>query len=94
MALNALDQDTISRGLNLVKLFHDQIGEMNDFNVLFDAQGGLKSRYSQPDLDGIASFYGMTTAQFNDAMYVVTGLILPILNANRTQLVIPATIAR
>lgn len=94
MALNAMDQDTVSRGLRLIKLLHDNIAEMNDVNVLFDAEGGLKARYTQADLDAIAGFFGMTTGQFNDAMYVVTGLVLPLLNANRTQLVVPATVAR
>ena len=94
MALNAMDQDTVSRGLTLIKMFHDQSGELNDLNVLFDADGGLKSRYTQQDLDTVASFYGMTTTQFDDAMYVLTGLILPILNNSRTQLVVPAPVAR
>lgn len=93
MALNAMDQNTISRGLKLIDQLHGMTAELQDLNVLFDAEGGLKARYTQPDLDALSSLFGMTTTQFNDAMYVLTALILPILVANRTQMVVPATIA-
>lgn len=94
MALNTLDQNTVSRGLEVIKWLNKNISEIGDLNVLFDASGGLKSRYTQEDLDALPGLYGMTVQQFNDAMYVVTALILPILTTNRTQLVVPANIAQ
>ena len=94
MALNTLDQDTIKRGLDAIEWLQTHIAEMTDLNVLFDSGGGLKARYTQADLDALPGLYGMTVEQFNDAMYVVTTLILPILAANRVQLTVPANIAK
>ena len=94
MALNSMDQDTISRGLKIIAFLHENAATIQDLNVLYDAQGGLKSRITQEDLDAVGGFYGMTVAQLNDAMYVLTALIMPILTANRTQLVVPATVGR
>lgn len=76
MALTALESDTISRGMAAAKVLLDQIKPAVDqMNILYDSQGGLKTTITQEDLDSVPSFSGLTKSQLDDGMFVLTATV-------------------
>lgn len=75
MALSTLQLNTISRGCQTAQKLLDLYSLLKELNVIYDAGGGLKATIQQSDLDAVASFSGLTTAQLADGMYVITTLV-------------------
>lgn len=76
MSLSALGQNTVTRGINAAKYLIEVLKPvLDELNIIYDASGGLKSTIVQSDLDGIASFSGLTKAQLDDGMFALTSTI-------------------
>lgn len=87
MALSALGQNTVSRGINAAKYLIEVLKPvLDELNIVYDASGGLKSTIVQSDLDGIASFSGLTKQELDDALYSLTTTIRTDLTNSYTQL--------
>jgi hypothetical protein len=87
LALNALGQNTVSRGINAAKYLVEQLKPiLDELNIIYDSQDGLKSTIQQSDLDGIPSFSGLTKQQLDDGMYVLTATIRTDLSNGYSQL--------
>lgn len=91
--LNSFQQDTIVRGLQIAQFLHDNDTLFYDLKILYDSVGtGIKDILdAMPDngqsaLDELGALNGMTVAELNDIMYVVTALVEPIITAARAQL--------
>jgi hypothetical protein len=76
VALSPLGQNTVSRAITAAKYLLETLKPiLDELNVTYDSQGGLKSTIGQADLDGITSFSGLTKAQLDDGMYVLTATL-------------------
>lgn len=87
MALTTLDQNVISRGAAAARAILAVYPELKLLNVLFDGTGGTKSTVTQPALDAIASYSGLTTTQLDDGYFALTATIKNDIEAAYTQLV-------
>jgi hypothetical protein len=73
MALNALEKNTISRGILAAQLVVEQLKPVLDsLNIIYDSGGGAKTTIDQPGLDEVASFSGLTKMQLDDGLYALT----------------------
>jgi hypothetical protein len=85
--VSPLAQNTVSRGINAAKYLVETLKPiLDELNVIYDSQGGLKSTIQQSDLDSVASFSGLTKTQLDDAFYVLTATIRTDLANGLTQL--------
>lgn len=76
MAMTALEQDAITRGMQAAKTLLAMIKpEADQLNVLYDSEGGLSTTITQDDLDSVPGFSGLTKQQLDDEMYVLTSTI-------------------
>ncbi len=72
----ALELNTISRGLAAAKKVLEELKPVIDaLNIIYDSEGGAKTTITQEDLDGVASFSGLTKAQLDDGMWVLTATL-------------------
>jgi hypothetical protein len=76
MPLNQLAQTTILRGIQSARKVLEELKPVIDgINIVYDSQGGLKDTITQQDLDDLSSLSGLTKAQLDDAMYVLTAVL-------------------
>lgn len=88
MALTALEQNTVIRGLQIAKKVIEELKPAVDaLNIIYDAEGGVKTTLTQEDLDGVAIFSGLTKAQLDDGMYVLTAVLKTDISNGFTQLI-------
>ena len=74
--MNALAQNTVSRGLTAAKKAIEELKPvLDELNILYDSQGGLKETMTQGDLDSVASFSALTKQQLDDGMYALTATL-------------------
>ncbi len=87
MAITALEQDTVSRGIaTAAKVLRDIYPLVKELNILYDSTGGVKDTLTQPDLDGVASYSGITKAQVDDGMFVLTSTLRTAIESAYAQL--------
>lgn len=87
MALNALEQNTISRAKHMARKLLEEVKPIIDgLNIAYDGSGGVKSTVDQADLDSDPSLSNPTKAQLDDALYVMTDTIRTALANSYTQL--------
>lgn len=88
MALTALEQDTISRGIAAARKVLDELKPVLDsLNVIYDAEGGAKETIQQSAIDAVPQWSGLTKAQLDDGMYALTGTLRPAIHNAYTALV-------
>lgn len=76
MALTALEKDTVSRALQVAQLVLAQLKPVIDaLNIIYDSDGGAHQTITQPGLDAVPSFSGLTKAQLDDGMFALTSTI-------------------
>lgn len=76
MALNALEQNTVSKGMAAAKMVIEQLYPvLKELNIIYDSQGGVKTTIDQAGLDGVASFSGLTKQQLDDGMFALTATL-------------------
>ncbi len=83
MAITILEQNTVSNGCAIAsKILKDIFPLLSELNIIYDSDGGVKQTLTQQKLDSVASFSGLTKAQLDDGMFVLTATLRPaILNA-------------
>jgi hypothetical protein len=87
MALTPLEQDVVSRGAQAAsKVIYELKPIIDSLNILYDSQGGAKETISQPELDAVSSFSGLTKTQLDDGMYVLTSTLRTAINSAYAQL--------
>lgn len=87
MALTALEQDTISRGMQAARQLVDTVKPaLEGLNVIYNGAGGVKETVTQEDLDSYAAYSGLTKSQLDDGMYAMTATLLADLTAAFAQL--------
>ena len=88
MALTALEKATIGEGIQAARKIINELKPVLDrLNVIYDANTGAKVTITQNNLDLVADYSGLTKAQLDDGMYVLTATLrADIVNAY-TQLV-------
>ncbi len=76
MAISTLEQNTVTQGLRTAKLVIEKLAPvLNELNVIYDAGGGVKETLTQPELDSVAAFGGITKAQLDDGMFALTSTL-------------------
>jgi hypothetical protein len=87
VAILTLEYDTITQAAAVCKkILHELEPALAQFREIYDAGGGVKETLTQEDLDGVASFSGLTKAQCDDALYALTALLLPAIEQSTTAL--------
>lgn len=87
MALTPMAITMIKDAAALALLIKQEIKPRLDmFNVQYDAQDALKSTIQQADLDEVIELSGLTKAELDDAMYVLTNGIKGVVDASTSQL--------
>lgn len=87
MALTPLETNTVSRGMQLAKYLVEQLKPvLDELNVIYDADGGVKSTITQQNLDLVPGFSGLTKQQLDDAYYVLTSVVRTDLDNGLSQL--------
>ncbi len=87
MAITTLEQNTVTKGANAAKLVIEQLKPAIDaLNIIYDSQGGIKETLTQGELDSVASFSGITKAQVDDGMFVLTSTLRTAINTAYSQL--------
>lgn len=85
--MTPLEQNTVSIAMKNAKTLIEQIKPvLDELNVLYDSDGGLKTTINQAKLDSVASFSGLTKTQLDDGMYALTSTIRGDLATAYTQL--------
>lgn len=73
MALTKLELDTIRRGCRSAQIVLETLKPLIDeLNVIYDSEGGVKSTIQQTDLDAETSLSEITKQQLDDGMYALT----------------------
>lgn len=76
MAIDVLEANTVSKGMQIAKLILEQVKPVIDaLNVVYDSQGGVKETLTQAELDSVSSYSGLTKTQLDDGMYVLTSTL-------------------
>lgn len=74
--MTALESNTISLSLQAAKKVLDELKPVIDrLNIIYDSEGGAKTTITQEDLDGVASFSGLTKTQLDDGMWILTSVL-------------------
>lgn len=85
--LNTLEANTIARGRAMARKLLEEVKPILDgLNTIYDSAGGVKETVDQGDLDAASELSGLTKAQLDDAMYVMTATIKTALQDGYTQL--------
>lgn len=86
MALTPHEQNTLTNGsiaaMELIQLY----GKIKELNEAYDSGGGIKSTVTQNNLN-LMNWSGVTKAQTEDGMYVITTVIKAAIENSYTQLV-------
>lgn len=87
MALTTLEQNTINRACVQAKILLEQLKPiLDEMNSIYDSAGGAKTSITQQNLDAATYLSGLTKAQLDDGMFVLTGTIKGDLANGLTQL--------
>ena len=93
MALNALEQSTVNRGIAAArKVITELKPVLDDLNVVYDRETvGVKATVTQEDLDGATYLSGLTKAELDDGMFALTSTLKTAIGNAYTQLAILAS---
>ncbi len=87
MSLTTLEKNTVNRGCIQAKILIEQVKPLLDeMNAIYDSAGGVKTTITQEDLDAESSLSGLTKAQLDDGMFVLTSTLKGDLANGLTQL--------
>lgn len=87
MALTTLEQNTVSRACQTAKTIIEQIYPLLlELDIIYNSSGGAKTTITQPGLDAITSFSGLTKNQLDDGLFALTSTIKADVLAAYTQL--------
>ncbi len=88
MALDALEATTIARATAAARKILEELKPILDgLNVIYDTETtGAKVTITQADLDSAPNLSGITKAQLDDGMYVLTATIRTAVANGYTQL--------
>lgn len=88
MALSVLEKATISEGIQAARTVINELKPVLDrLNVVYDSVGGVKETTTQNNLDLVTDWSGVTKAQVDDGMFVLTSTLRTAINNAYTQLV-------
>jgi len=80
MAASQLELDTLSKAFAVSKqLLLDLQPKLESLREIYDSAGGVKATLTQEDMDAIPELSGLTKAQLDDGLYVLTTTIVPAL---------------
>jgi hypothetical protein len=82
MALTKLEDRITSLGILASQKIIELEALLHQINVEYDGLGNVKNTVTQQNMDATPALSGMTKAQLDDSMYVLTALILPVLQTN------------
>lgn len=86
--MNPVLSDLVSHACQLADQLLQMRGQLDELNVLYDSQGGFKTSITHEEEAQIAdTFHGLTKAQLDDGMYVLTATIKGALNNSFSQIV-------
>lgn len=87
MALSVLETNTLAKACAVAKqLLLDLQPKMTSLREIYDSAGGVKATLTQADLDAEEALSGITKAQVDDALYVLTAALLPAIEAGLASL--------
>lgn len=87
MALSVLERDTLARACAVAKqTLLDLQPKVTGLREIYDSAGGVKTTLTQADLDAEEALSGITKAEVDDAMFVLTGGVLPAIEAGLSSL--------
>jgi hypothetical protein len=83
MAMSAAHQNFVSATSYRAKILLDQIGPLDQLNVLWAGSPGYDTAITQEEIDSVESFAGagLTAQNLADAEYVLAGILTSINNA-------------
>jgi hypothetical protein len=82
MPLTTLEANTIARAITAAKRVLDEFKPAIDqLNIIYDSAGGAKVTITQAKLDEAGNLSGLTKAQLDDALYVLTNNVRLALDA-------------
>ena len=87
MPMSTLERDTVAKTCAVTKLLlYDIQPKLTELKEIYDSGGGVKETLTQEDLDAEEALSGITKAQIDDALYVLTTTLLPAVNAGYASL--------
>ncbi len=87
MALTALESDTVTRAFAIAKLITAQFKPVADsLNIIYDSEGGAKTTITQENLDLVPGFSGISKAQLDDGLFVITSTLKAAVDSAYSQL--------
>ncbi len=87
MSMSALEISTVDDGMLIAKKLLDDLKPIIDqLNVIYDESGGVKTTITDEKLASVPSYSGLTKAQLDDGMFVITSSIKTALSDGLTQL--------
>lgn len=88
MAITILEKATVSEGIQVARKLVNEIKPVLDrLNVVYDSDDGVKETLDQAKLNEVTDWSGVTEAQVDDAMFVITSTLRTALSNGYTQLV-------
>lgn len=87
MALNAVEQNLISKACAAAKTLEDLKGILSELDYLYNGAPNYKAAITQADLDLVTSFSGLTKTQLDDGLFALTSTILTPLSNSLNQLI-------
>jgi hypothetical protein len=85
MTMSALEYDTLVTAAGVCRqVLSDLQPKLQGLKQIYDAEGGVKSTLTQDEMDEVAALSGLTKAQADDAIYALTAVMLPAIEAGYT----------
>lgn len=76
MAMNALQQNTVTLSMDAAKIIVEQLSPLIDrLDKVYNSQNGVKTTIDQAGLDSVSSFSGLTKAQLDNGIYALTATL-------------------
>jgi hypothetical protein len=80
MPMSTLEKDTLAKAFAVCKtLLLDIQPKLAGLAQIYDSVGGVKETLTQAELDELAELSGLTKAQVDDGLYVLTTTLFPAL---------------
>jgi hypothetical protein len=87
MTISALELDTVTNASAACKIIlGDMLPRLQGLQHIYDSGGGVKETLTQDELNEVTALSGLTKTQVDDAMYVLTAVLLPAIDSNYAQL--------
>jgi hypothetical protein len=87
MPMSQLERDTLAKSFAVCKtLLNDLYPKLQGLQQIYDSAGGVKETLTQAELDEEAALSGLTKAQTDDGLYVLTTTLLPAITSGYGQL--------